>query len=118
MLIKHFTKIVVVAALFVGFTACVSSEDDASRKAPGTLEAPAVTLGTSPSQLLTCTPGYQSCDIACTYSGGPSSDDCIVQCNAAGNGYTPVANCGWAQNSVYSASCRDLPPNRAVCEWN
>lgn len=119
MLIKSLTKIVVAAALFTGaLGACVSSEDESSRS-PGTpdpREAPA-TLGTS-QQLLTCTPGAKVCDFSCYLSGGPSSDDCIVKCNAAGTAFVPFESCGWAQNSVYSSSCLDLPPNNAVCQWN
>jgi hypothetical protein len=111
MLIKSLTKIVVAAALFTGaLGACVSSED------PGTQESP-TTLGTS-QQLLTCTPGAKVCDFACYLSGGLSSDDCIVKCNAAGTAFVPFENCGWAQNSVYSSSCLDLPPNDAICQWN
>lgn len=110
----HLSKLLVLSALSIGLSACVSSDEETSQKTP----AADVTLGTSQSQLITCTPGYKSCDFSCYYSGGPSSDDCIVKCNAAGNGYIPVENCGWAQNSVYSSSCLDLPPSNAICKWN
>jgi hypothetical protein len=117
MLIKTFTKIVVAAALLTGsLGACVSSDDEAPRTPAGTEEAPA-TLGTS-QQLISCTPGAKVCDFSCYLSGGPSSDDCIVKCNAAGTAFVPFQNCGWAQNSVYSSSCLDLPPNNAICKWN
>lgn len=66
---------------------------------------------------LTCTPGEQMCDWGCYYVGGPSSSDCIIRCNAAGNGFIKVQDCGWAQNFPYSSSCRDRPAG-PVCEWN
>ena len=117
MRMNHLSTLLAMATLSLsalGFTACVSSDDEPSQKTP----AADITLRTSQSQLTTCTPGYKSCDFSCYYSGGPSSDDCIVQCNPAGNGYLPVQSCGWAQNSVYSSSCLDLPPSNAICKWN
>ncbi|MEZ4358549.1 MAG: hypothetical protein R3B48_00095 [Kofleriaceae bacterium] len=63
-----------------------------------------------------CTPGAQLCDWGCGYVGGPSTDDCIVQCNSAGTGYFLVENCGWAQNFPYSSSCLESQP--PVCKWN
>ncbi len=106
------------AALLCGAAltaACASSADESSRPPAGTVENP---VETSTSQGITCTPGARSCDFACGYGGGYSSDDCIVQCNAAGNGYVTVDNCGWAQNFPYSSSCLDVPPNNAICKWN
>jgi len=39
-----------------------------------------------------CTPGEQRCDFSCENRGGPSSDDCIVQCNEEGTGWTTIAD--------------------------
>ncbi|PTL76513.1 hypothetical protein DAT35_48725 [Vitiosangium sp. GDMCC 1.1324] len=66
---------------------------------------------------VTCTPGEEKCDIGCYYDGGPSTDDCIIKCNAAGNGWITLENCGWAQNFPYSASCLNSQPH-PVCQWN
>lgn len=66
---------------------------------------------------ISCTPGFETCDYGCFYDGGPSSDDCIIQCNAAGNGWNTLANCGWAQNGTTSASCLASQPH-AVCQNN
>ena len=56
---------------------------------------------------VTCTPGEQMCDFCCSISGGPSSDDCIVQCNDEGTGWETLANCGWAQGRFFMDSCVD-----------
>ncbi len=64
-----------------------------------------------------CTPGEEMCDFCCEKSGGPSSDDCIVQCSDDGTEWLPSVSCGWAQNGRYSSSCLDTPTG-AVCEWN
>lgn len=66
---------------------------------------------------VTCTPGYETCDIGCFYDGGPSSDDCIIKCNAAGNAWITLENCGWAQNGTTSASCLNSQPH-PICKWN
>jgi hypothetical protein len=66
---------------------------------------------------LLCTPGSQMCDYACYYVGGPSTNDCIVQCNATGTGWIKIQDCGWAQNLPYSSSCYETQPY-PVCEWN
>ena len=63
-----------------------------------------------------CTPGYQTCD-TCWAVGGNSTDDCIVQCNVLGTGWTEVENCGYAQNFPYSSSCLNSQPTPR-CEWN
>jgi hypothetical protein len=76
-------------------------------------------IGTSEAELghRICTPGTESCDWGCYYVGGPSTDDCIVRCNASGTGYVVVENCGYAQNFPYSSSCLEIQPH-PVCEWN
>jgi hypothetical protein len=66
---------------------------------------------------ITCTPGFETCDVGCFYDGGPSTDDCIIRCNAAGNGWITLANCGWAQNFPFSASCLPSQPP-PVCQKN
>ena len=65
-----------------------------------------------------CTPGEQICDWGCAAQHGPSTDDCIVQCNAAGTGWITLVDCGWAQNFPFSSSCFDPPQGDPVCQWN
>jgi hypothetical protein len=96
----------ILAALLTG---CMTPEDPATTEATESTESE---LG-----YRVCTPGQQMCDFGCFYVGGPSTDDCIVQCNATGSGWSNVENCGYAQNFPFSASCRDAQP-RPVCEWN
>jgi len=73
--------------------------------------------------LVSCTPGAETCDYGCNFDGAqwdgptPTTDDCIIRCNAAGNAWELVAECGWAQNFPYSASCLNTQPN-PVCENN
>lgn len=69
------------------------------------------------SQGLTCSPGAEMCDFGCYYQGGPSSDDCIVKCNASGTAWTTIQSCGWAQNFPYSSSCLDAQPH-PICKNN
>lgn len=64
-----------------------------------------------------CTPGEQRCDFSCENRGGPSSDDCIVQCNEEGTGWTTIADCGWAQGRFFSYSCLDTTTG-PVCTPN
>lgn len=64
-----------------------------------------------------CTPGEQMCDFCCEKSGGPTSDDCIVQCNDEGTGWTTIADCGWAQGRFFTDSCRDTKTG-PVCTPN
>jgi hypothetical protein len=72
---------------------------------------------------VTCTPGAEICDYGCGFDGSqwdgptPSSDDCIIRCNAAGNAWQLVAECGWAQNFPFSASCLNTQPH-PVCQNN
>jgi hypothetical protein len=47
----------------------------------------------------------------------PSTDDCIIRCNAAGTGWQLVTDCGWAQNFPFSASCLNSQPH-PVCQNN
>ena len=64
-----------------------------------------------------CTPGQKTCDYGCYAQHGPSTNDCIVQCNTAGNGWITLQDCGWAQNFPFSSSCLDSQPN-PVCQNN
>jgi hypothetical protein len=66
---------------------------------------------------LTCTPGQQTCDYGCFFQGGPSTNDCIIRCNATGTGWITIQDCGWAQNFPFSSSCFPSQP-RAVCQLN
>lgn len=66
---------------------------------------------------LTCTPGQQTCDYGCFFQGGPSTNDCIIRCNATGTGWITIEDCGWAQNFPYSSSCFPSQP-RPVCQFN
>lgn len=91
----------------VAFAACTD-------QAPSNTEADEVGVS---EQAITCTPGYETCDVGCYYDGGPSTDDCIIRCNAAGNGWITLENCGWAQNFPYSASCLASQPH-PVCQNN
>ena len=79
-------------------------------------EAP-VQSSTEEAITVVCTPGDETCDFGCFYDGGPSSDDCIIRCNASGTGWDTLFNCGWAQNGRTSASCLDKEPH-PVCENN
>jgi hypothetical protein len=64
-----------------------------------------------------CTPLTTTCDFGCFFNGGPSTDDCIIICNASGTAWKTVANCGFAQNGQTSSSCRNAQPF-PVCENN
>lgn len=64
-----------------------------------------------------CTPGYETCDYGCAYNHGPSTDDCIIKCNATGTGWITLVDCGWAQNWPYSSSCFPSQPH-PVCQNN
>lgn len=100
--------------LTLAFAGCIA--DDA--------EAPDDEAQTSTADYeLSCTPGYETCDYGCNFDGAqwngptPTTDDCIIRCNAAGNAWELVANCGWAQNFPYSSSCLDSQPH-PVCQNN
>jgi hypothetical protein len=73
--------------------------------------------------VVSCTPGAETCDYGCGFDGSewnnqtPTTDDCIIRCNAAGNAWVLVAECGWAQNFPYSASCLNSQPH-PVCQNN
>jgi hypothetical protein len=72
---------------------------------------------------VSCTPGAETCDYGCNFDGAqwdgptPTTDDCIIRCNAAGTGWELVVDCGWAQNFPYSASCLNTQPH-PVCQNN
>jgi hypothetical protein len=81
------------------------------------------TQSTTEQAVVSCTPGAETCDYGCGFDGSswdnptPSSDDCIIRCNAAGNAWVLVEECGWAQNFPYSASCLNSQPH-PVCQNN
>ena len=76
-----------------------------------------VKTGSSTSAIETCTPGEEACDYGCYEQHGPSTNDCIVQCNAAGTDFVTIQDCGWAQNWPYSSSCLDSRPH-PICQFN
>jgi hypothetical protein len=89
---------------------CASDADDAN---------PVDEVTTAEQEITTqiCTPGQETCDIGCFYDGGPSTDDCIIKCNATGTNWVTIASCGWAQNFPFSASCLNSQPH-PVCKNN
>jgi hypothetical protein len=100
--------------LALAFAGCVT----------GDLAAPEPEAQTSTEQaVVTCTPGEETCDYGCAFDGStwngptPSTDDCIIRCNAAGNAWILVEECGYAQNWPYSASCLNSQPH-PVCQNN
>jgi hypothetical protein len=97
-------KLAMSIVALVGFVGCAAEP------------APARDLATT-EQAVTCTPGYETCDVGCYYDGGPSTDDCIIQCNATGTGWITLENCGYAQNFPYSASCLNSQPH-PICQNN
>jgi hypothetical protein len=105
---KTITHLLMVLTVSLALTAC-SAEDPV-----GTGGDPATSAQES---ALLCTPGSQMCDYACYYVGGPSTNDCIVQCNTTGTAWVKIQDCGWAQNLPYSSSCYETQPY-PVCEWN
>ena len=64
-----------------------------------------------------CTPFQETCDWGCYYQHGPSTDDCIIKCNAQGTAWNTITDCGWAQNFPYSSSCLDSQPH-PICKNN
>jgi len=107
-------KLSMACTLALAFAGCVADE----------VQAPATDPQTSTEQsALSCTPGAETCDYGCGFDGStwngptPSSDDCIIRCNAAGTGWDLVVDCGWAQNFPFSASCLNSQPH-PVCENN
>jgi hypothetical protein len=94
----------VVGLVSLAATAC--STDDATKTASS------VSADTE-----SCTPGQKTCDYGCYAQGGPTTNDCIVQCNAAGDGWITLQDCGWAQNLPFSSSCLDSQPN-PICQNN
>jgi hypothetical protein len=59
-----------------------------------------------------CVPGQKDCDRACDISraenpdNGTTADDCLLRCRADGSGYAFEQNCGRAQQTTVSDSCR------------
>lgn len=113
-------KLRALATLFIACTVGVTFASCATDD-PAT-SGPAVQSSVQPS-VVTCTPGAQTCDFGCGFDGSswdnptPSSDDCIIRCNAAGTGWELVEECGWAQNFPFSASCLNAQP-QPICQNN
>jgi hypothetical protein len=106
------------------FTACILALAFAACTSTSEMPAPEQEFVTSMEQsTVSCTPGAQTCDYGCAFDGSdwngptPSSDDCIIRCNAAGNAWQLVENCGWAQNFPYSSSCLNSQP-QPICQNN
>jgi hypothetical protein len=108
------TKLLTTFTLALAFAGCMTSD----------VAAPDPELLTSTADsAVSCTPGAEICDYGCGFDGSdwngptPSSDDCIIRCNAAGNAWQLVEECGWAQNFPFSASCLNSQPH-PVCQNN
>lgn len=107
------TKLFITCALAFSLTACFNEE----------LSKPQQEFLASTESEISCTPGAQTCDYGCNFDGAqwngptPTTDDCIIRCNTAGNGWELVRNCGWAQNFPYSSSCLDSQP-QPICQNN
>jgi hypothetical protein len=100
--------------LFV-FATCLAVAGCATEPSAPTDEAQTSEQEAAVTQI--CTPGQETCDIGCFYDGGPSTDDCIIKCNATGTAWLTIASCGWAQNFPFSASCLNSQPH-PVCKNN
>jgi hypothetical protein len=64
-----------------------------------------------------CTPGEETCDFGCFFQHGPSTDDCMIKCNATGTAWKTLIDCGFAQNFPFSSSCLDTEPH-PLCQNN
>lgn len=107
-------KLVMVCTVALAFAGCVTND----------IAAPEPEAQSSTEQhTRVCTPGAETCDYGCGFDGGqwdgptPSTDDCIIRCNATGTGWQLVVNCGYAQNWPFSASCLNSQPH-PVCQNN
>ena len=99
------TQLLWIAAAGLAFAACATGE-------------PAATASEAEDALTQiCTPLEETCDFGCFFNGGPSTDDCIIICNARGTAWKTVAECGYAQNGLTSASCLITQPH-PICENN
>lgn len=107
------TKLFMVCTLGLAFAGCAT--DAAAPEAEPQIS--------TAQDAVTCTPGAETCDYGCAFDGStwndptPSTDDCIIRCNAAGTGWDLVVDCGWAQNFPFSASCLNSQPH-PVCQNN
>ena len=108
------SKLFMACTLGLAFAGCVTDE----------VAAPQPEAQTSTKQAaVSCTPGAEICDWGCGFDGSPwndptpSTDDCIIRCNAAGTGWDLVVDCGWAQNFPYSSSCFNSQPH-PICQNN
>lgn len=114
MRITTISKLFMACTLALAFAGCVTDE----------VAAPEAEVQTSTEEFaVSCTPGAETCDYGCNFDGAqwdgptPTTDDCIIRCNAAGNGWELVENCGWAQNFPYSSSCLNTQPH-PICQNN
>jgi hypothetical protein len=108
------TKLFMACTLGLAFVGCMSDD----------VAAPDMEAQTTTTQsVVSCTPGAETCDYGCNFDGSqwngptPTTDDCIIRCNAAGTGWGLVEECGWAQNFPFSASCLNTQPH-PVCQNN
>lgn len=102
----HLTNKLFSIIVAAGFAVAACATGDTAK--PGTSESVSAE---------SCTPGQETCDYGCYEQQGPSTNDCIVRCNAAGNDWITIQDCGWAQNFPYSSSCLDSQPH-PVCQFN
>lgn len=114
MTITTIQKLFMACTLGIGFVGCVADPS-------ATPETEAQTSSTQ--SALACTPGAETCDYGCGFDGSswdnptPTTDDCIIRCNATGTAWELVVDCGWAQNFPYSASCLNSQPY-PICQNN
>ena len=105
-------KLFMACTLALGFAGCVDDKIAETEAQSSTEQS-----------VVSCTPGEETCDYGCNFDGAqwdgptPTTDDCIIRCNAAGNAWELVVNCGWAQNFPYSSSCLNSQPH-PVCQNN
>ena len=111
MKLTSISKLFIACTLAVAFAGCLNEEVSKPQEE---------FLTSTEEQAVSCTPGAKTCDFGCNFDGAqwngptPTSDDCIIRCNSAGNGWELVVNCGWAQNFPYSSSCLDSQPTRSA----
>ena|SRR5215510_10279119 len=109
------TKLFMACTLAGVFAGCATDDVAAPGSEPQTSAAESA---------LRCKPGSETCDYGCGFDGSPfpddphpSTNDCIIRCNATGMGWELVTDCGWAQNFPYSSSCLNSQP-QPVCQNN
>lgn len=114
MKLRTLVKLVLACTVGGAFAGCAT--DDVATPEPAVQSS-------AQESVVSCTPGAQTCDYGCGFDGSqwdgptPSSDDCIIRCNAAGTAWELVEDCGWAQNFPFSASCLNSQP-QPICQNN